>query len=179
MKNNLNVIFLGSFFCGKTKLINSLAGKHINNEYLPTTGINYIIKNNYYYNTKLYLWDTSGITTSRSILSSYIQNCDIICFCFENNNLESLKQMIDTYYIFSWKCNYLQKKIIIVKTKCDIIDNYDILTNTELHNFNTLNHPIVSTSSNIKNGLDDLINIINEEKVDFEKNRFTKCCKIL
>ena len=170
---NIRVVFLGSFFCGKTNLANSLTNKRYVVEYTPTIGIDYFVKNNKY--NKLHIWDTAGITRFRSLLLSYVQNSDVLCFCFENNNLPSLKQMIEIYHHFSWKCNYLEKKIIIVKTKCDIINNDNIFTETKLDDFNIYNYPIISTSSMRKSGLEELNNTIGEKLFNIEKKE-KRCC---
>jgi len=86
----IRVCFIGAENIGKTTFIRRIAGHDIDTEYFPTIGAD--IQHVYLHNCKirLQLWDLAGSERFSRVIDPYIYGCDIVCFCFDCCNYESL-----------------------------------------------------------------------------------------
>lgn len=194
----LNVAFVGPYFCGKTSLINALKKIKFSDIYIPTIGVKFekIQCQKYIIHT----WDISGLSKFKFLIGSQCRICEIIFLCYENNNINSLYDMINIY-----KDNiddFKDKKIVILKTKSDLQNKLDLFcVDLKLEEFNHKNYfDVIETSSKDKRNLIKILNIIikfasdldnylikNNENIsllnlDHYKNnnldKLKNCCKI-
>ena len=90
------VIIIGDDSCGKTSLVNRFVDKDSPMEEQATIGVDFTTK--YYTNTngkkiKLYLWDTAGQETFRSVVQLYYKNLAGAIFVFDVTNPKTFRNL--------------------------------------------------------------------------------------
>lgn len=158
----LNVSLLGKDFTGKTNLSSALTRREIEIEYVPTIGVDYMVRYDILSQTKVGVWDLAGQKRFRTLLSGYIKNSKVILLCYIHNDLNSFNDMVEIYHYFNDDNCFVNSTIIIVSTK---YDNDKIITNIELENrlreFTTItNFPVFNTSSWKNIGVKELFEYI-------------------
>jgi small GTP-binding protein len=160
-KNVINISIAGSKFAGKTELCNTITNKkNFFNKYIRTIGLDIMSIQDHDKLIKLLLTDLSGDNKYMEILSSYIKKSDIILFCYSCENDKSINKMINCYNYYNNKKYLINKSIIIVVTKHDLINkSLDSIKRGKLF-ANANNYPFIKVSSKTKKGIQPLINTI-------------------
>jgi len=98
VKNNVNtckVVFIGESAVGKTNIISKFRYNTYEESYLTTIGLDFHIKtlNIRGKHIKLQIWDTAGHPKFREILDQYYKIANVICFCYDITNKDSISNM--------------------------------------------------------------------------------------
>ena len=98
VKKNLTtckVIFIGESAVGKTNIISKFRYNTYEESYLTTIGLDFHIKtlNIRGKHIKLQIWDTAGHSKFRQILDQYYKVADVICFCYDITNKDSISNI--------------------------------------------------------------------------------------
>ena len=86
------IVFIGDSNVGKTNIITRFRYNTFEESYLTTIGLDFHIKklNIRGENVQLNIWDTAGHSKFRDVLPPYYKTADIICFCYDITNKESI-----------------------------------------------------------------------------------------
>jgi small GTP-binding protein len=125
MESTCKVVLLGDTGVGKTTFLHRYHKDLFVEDFKPTIGVDF---RSFYRNVsqqviKVQMWDTAGQERFRSITRLYYQNTNGILLFYDTTNLKSfnkLAQWIDEYRLSVDDDKYAT--IIIVGTKCDLID---------------------------------------------------------
>ena len=98
VKKNLTtckVVFIGESAVGKTNIISKFRYNTYEESYLTTIGLDFHMKtlNIRGKQIKLNIWDTAGHTKFRQILDQYYKIANVICFCYDITNKDSISNM--------------------------------------------------------------------------------------
>ena len=196
VKRNMNtckVVFIGESGVGKTNIISRFRYNTFEHSYLTTIGLDFSVKtlNIRGKHIKLNIWDTAGHPKFREILEQYYKIADVICFCYDITNEDSITNM-NTW--LSKSKNNIDSKVIyyVIGNKLDC-ENYRKIDKNHISNYckeNNINHIEVSAldSTNIENLFYDIAfkyslqlhEIEMESELPFNKTcqNFKDCCTI-
>ena len=98
VKKNLTtckVIFIGESAVGKTNIISKFRYNTYEESYLTTIGLDFHVKtlNIRGKQIKLNIWDTAGHAKFRQILDQYYKIANVICFCYDITNKNSISNI--------------------------------------------------------------------------------------
>lgn len=127
--NNYKVVFLGNSAAGKSSIIHHcingnfshIGGSTIGAIFFTATYGKEIITEKKDSNIKLHIWDTSGQSMFRSVVSLYYRNADvclIVCDLCDDHSMEAVDEWMNE---FKTKTNNPNAKIIILGNKLDLI----------------------------------------------------------
>lgn len=172
IKNSIKTAVIGGSRTGKTSLCLAIAERNMEYEYIPTIGVDCMVKRIYNEdrNYILALWDLAGCERFLSIVSEYVKNSKILLFCYSSTSLESFHELLFLYkYYKSFNC-LADKHLIVVATQIDSkhkIHNYDVW-GREFCNKHNL--PFIKTSAYENIGIRELTKLCifnNIENVKF------------
>ena len=92
--NIVRIVFLGKEKVGKTSFIQRILGERIDDQYVPTIGLDFRIYS--IEDTKVQMWDCAGNDRFRFIIIPYLQNADMVVIMIDST-LESV-QSLESYY---------------------------------------------------------------------------------
>jgi len=108
----IKISVIGAECTGKTVLCNAITDGKIESEYIPTIGIDCIVK--YTSEKKLFLWDLAGAQRFEDIITFYIKSVDVLLFCYSSESYESFLKMRNKHDVFLEQIK--DQHIIIVAT---------------------------------------------------------------
>ena len=93
------LVFLGNQSVGKSSIISRYVYDAYEPESNPTIGVDFVVKSIYYgENTyKIHFWDTAGQEKFKSLIPSYIKDCQIAVLVYDVTNLKSFED-IDSWH---------------------------------------------------------------------------------
>lgn len=150
------IIFIGESGVGKSNIISRFRYNTFEDSFLTTIGIDFHIKMIKIRGReiKLNIWDTAGHPKFREILVPYYKNVNVVCFCYDITNDNSIKN-IDRW--INEVRESINKNIILYAVGNKTDQNYYRSVNrehmVEYCNKNNINHIEVSAydSTNINN----------------------------
>jgi Ras-related protein Rab-1A len=186
--NRCKIIFIGESGVGKTSIISQFRHNTIDNSYRATIGVDFHIKsiNICGKNVKLQIWDTSGHSTFRAILGSYYKTADVVCFCYDITNSDSINDA--KTWINSIK-QHAPDNIIIyaVGNKLDqqyrrSVNNIEFIKYCDINNIINIEVSAQDTTT-INNLFYDIVftylqHVTSIETYDEHKNNYCDCCNI-
>lgn len=129
MRSKYKLVFLGDQNVGKTTLISQFVYRHVDKNYEPTIGIDFLTKKIDVDDSevKLQLWDTAGQEKFHSIISSYARDSFLAVILFDIEN-ESTFLKIDKWINDLIRIHDTEKKIkiLLVGNKTDLADEEQI-----------------------------------------------------
>jgi small GTP-binding protein len=161
MRNVIKIALIGSENVGKSCLCSSIVCRQFEKNYIPTIGVDYIVKHIVRKNDsiRLSLWDLSGSDRFSSIVNLYVEKSSVLVYCYSSESYSTFIKMVSKYYEHHNRGYTTNKHIIIVETKTDsekTTKNFEIIgkkfADKHANNF-------IKTSSYTKEGIQDLINM--------------------
>jgi Ras-related protein Rab-6A len=93
------LVFLGSQNVGKSSVISRYVYDSFETESNPTIGVDFVVKSVFYGDNtyKIHFWDTAGQEKFKSLIPSYIKDCQIAVLVYDITNRKSFED-ISTWY---------------------------------------------------------------------------------
>ena len=93
------LVFLGDQSVGKSSIISRYVYDTFEVSLNPTIGVDFVIKSVYSGDNtyKIHFWDTAGQERFKSLIPSYIKDCQVAIMVYDVNNRESFDN-IDSWY---------------------------------------------------------------------------------
>ena len=174
------LIIIGDSTVGKTSLLTRYTTGNFKEEYLPTIGIDYYIKNETINNKiiMIKLWDTVGHERYKALIQNFFKNAEGVIVVYDITNVDSFDNL--KIWIDSIKQNMESKNIIlpviIIGNKVDMEDMREI-SNEKAENFAKENNfKYFETSAKTGEGIDkaiiELVNqILNNSNKDLDDQK--------
>lgn len=172
MRSKYKIVFLGDQNVGKTTLISQFVYRHVDKNYEPTIGIDFLTKKIEVDDSevKLQLWDTAGQEKFHSIISSYARDSFLAVILFDIGN-ESTFLKIDKWINDLIRIHDTGKKIkiLLVGNKTDLADEEQIKTMSQKAEMKAKYHEGVYVHSSavsyegIKPVVDTIIDLVRED----------------
>ena len=178
----IKIALIGAAGTGKSSLGRALAGQRFERNYTSTIGADMICTYNHTDKLKIIMWDLAGIERFTFIIRSYLESCDVVCFCYDSNNHESYKELI-----------ILHNKLFNsfgTKPKCIVATKSDLNTVFTKHMYgknlaSQMNCPFILTSA-LNNDVQGLMEwVVNSRRtnvIEFnveEEEETRDCCRCI
>ena len=181
---NLNIVFIGDSYAGRSEIIWVFCEKKYNPNILSTIGSDFKrkeikLKNGEKINLKLV--DTAGQERFHQIMKQKLKTADGVVINFDLTHREMFNHL--TYYINMVRDNSKSNiPIVIFGNKCDLIENREIKEEEAVQFCEKNNIRYFETSSlkyiNIKEGIEEITNEAYEFKIKNNNNNKLKYNKL-
>ncbi|KRX10339.1 P-loop containing nucleoside triphosphate hydrolase [Pseudocohnilembus persalinus] len=124
----LRLLIVGNSSVGKTCLLRRFSEGQFNQNFIPTVGIDFAVKNLKIDNkiVKVQIFDTAGQERFKSIISSYFRNADGILVVYDVTDKQSFEDLQD-YWIRDIRINCQENvKLILLGNKSDLEDQRQV-----------------------------------------------------
>ncbi len=93
------LVFLGDQSVGKSSIISRYVYDTFDNSANPTIGVDFVVKSIYYGDNtyKIHFWDTAGQERFKSLIPSYIKDCQIAVLVYDVTNRKSFDDIMGWY----------------------------------------------------------------------------------
>ncbi|OHT06525.1 Ras-related protein Rab-6.1 [Tritrichomonas foetus] len=164
------VVFIGETSVGKTSIITRALQYEISDEYKPTVGGNYFLKNVNHngQDIRLNLWDTAGQERFRSMIPIYFRDANAIIIVYDISNRESFTQC--DYWID--QMNDVENKILkfFVGNKIDLENERVVSVDEGRNKAEHYNAAYFEVSAKSGNGIEELFELIGERCISDDLN---------
>jgi small GTP-binding protein len=113
----LKTVIIGAKGTGKSSISCCITNKELDDEYIPTIGVDFMSKEFVEKNTKLYVWDLAGDTRFDEIVKVYISSGKVLIFVYIPNDIKSVDHIQKLYYRYNSDKLINASKIIVVCNK--------------------------------------------------------------
>ena len=93
------LVFLGDQSVGKSSIISRYVYDTFDNSANPTIGVDFVVKSIYYGDNtyKIHFWDTAGQERFKSLIPSYIKDCQIAVLVYDVTSRKSFDNISGWY----------------------------------------------------------------------------------
>ena len=153
----LKIVVLGDEEVGKTSIILKYVENRFTEDYKPTLGADFAIKEIRYNGVeiKLYLWDIGGTDKYRNLHKFYFEGANVFLIVFDLTRPDTLEHM-NNIWLEDIKANSGPVPIILVGNKNDLKDQRLISPEQVQHETSDLIALTIETSAKTGQNIEDL-----------------------